>query len=112
MRALHYAAYFDVPQLIQVVLQASQPGGEKRAAARDERAKVARATFLFNYCRIKASAISFFYDKLKYTELAFLSYSAVQYNLVVVELDLTEADHIWSHRCVFYLKKNCSVVAK
>uniref|UniRef100_A0A665V7W4 CAP-Gly domain-containing protein n=2 Tax=Echeneis naucrates TaxID=173247 RepID=A0A665V7W4_ECHNA len=26
MRALHYAAYFDVPQLIQVVLQASQPG--------------------------------------------------------------------------------------
>lgn len=30
MRALHYAAYFDVPQLIQVVLQASQPGGERR----------------------------------------------------------------------------------
>ena len=27
MRALHYAAYFDVPQLIRVVLQASQPGG-------------------------------------------------------------------------------------
>ncbi|XP_028250810.1 CAP-Gly domain-containing linker protein 4 isoform X2 [Parambassis ranga] len=26
MRALHYAAYFDVPQLIHVVLQASQPG--------------------------------------------------------------------------------------
>ncbi|XP_035988739.1 CAP-Gly domain-containing linker protein 3 isoform X2 [Fundulus heteroclitus] len=26
MRALHYAAYFDVPQLIGVVLQASQPG--------------------------------------------------------------------------------------
>ncbi|XP_071327238.1 CAP-Gly domain-containing linker protein 4 isoform X7 [Trachinotus anak] len=26
MRALHYAAYFDVPQLIQVVLQASQSG--------------------------------------------------------------------------------------
>lgn len=26
MRALHYAAYFDVPQLIWVVLQASQPG--------------------------------------------------------------------------------------
>ncbi|XP_047467675.1 CAP-Gly domain-containing linker protein 4-like isoform X2 [Mugil cephalus] len=26
MRALHYAAYFDVPQLICVVLQASQPG--------------------------------------------------------------------------------------
>ncbi|XP_039642273.1 CAP-Gly domain-containing linker protein 4-like isoform X4 [Perca fluviatilis] len=26
MRALHYAAYFDVPQLIRVVLQASQPG--------------------------------------------------------------------------------------
>ncbi|KAM4541457.1 CAP-Gly domain-containing linker protein 4 isoform 2-T2 [Fundulus diaphanus] len=26
MRALHYAAYFDVPQLIAVVLQASQPG--------------------------------------------------------------------------------------
>ncbi|CAK6962080.1 CAP-Gly domain-containing linker protein 4-like isoform X1 [Scomber scombrus] len=26
MRALHYAAYFDVPQLILVVLQASQPG--------------------------------------------------------------------------------------
>lgn len=28
MRALHYAAYFDVPQLIRVVLQASLPGGE------------------------------------------------------------------------------------
>ncbi|XP_049452788.1 CAP-Gly domain-containing linker protein 4-like isoform X3 [Epinephelus fuscoguttatus] len=26
MRALHYAAYFDVPQLLRVVLQASQPG--------------------------------------------------------------------------------------
>ncbi|KAM7404020.1 hypothetical protein PAMA_004439 [Pampus argenteus] len=26
MRALHYAAYFDVPQLIRVVLQVSQPG--------------------------------------------------------------------------------------
>ncbi|KAM8917635.1 CAP-Gly domain-containing linker protein 4 isoform 3-T4 [Spinachia spinachia] len=26
MRAVHYAAYFDVPQLIRVVLQASQPG--------------------------------------------------------------------------------------
>ncbi|KAM3849552.1 CAP-Gly domain-containing linker protein 4-like [Diretmus argenteus] len=26
MRALHYAAYFDVPQLIRVVSQASQPG--------------------------------------------------------------------------------------
>ncbi|XP_059209264.1 CAP-Gly domain-containing linker protein 4-like isoform X2 [Centropristis striata] len=26
MRALHYAAYFDVPQLIRVVLQASHPG--------------------------------------------------------------------------------------
>ncbi|KAM4724017.1 CAP-Gly domain-containing linker protein 4 isoform 4-T11 [Anableps anableps] len=26
MRALHYAAYFDVPQLVGVVLQASQPG--------------------------------------------------------------------------------------
>ncbi|XP_068195430.1 CAP-Gly domain-containing linker protein 4 isoform X2 [Antennarius striatus] len=26
MRALHYAAYFDVPELIRVVLQASQPG--------------------------------------------------------------------------------------
>ncbi|KAM9842762.1 CAP-Gly domain-containing linker protein 4 [Aulostomus maculatus] len=26
MRALHYAAYFDVPQLIRVVLQTSQPG--------------------------------------------------------------------------------------
>ncbi|XP_061651457.1 CAP-Gly domain-containing linker protein 4-like isoform X1 [Phyllopteryx taeniolatus] len=26
MRALHYAAYFDVPHLIRVVLQASQPG--------------------------------------------------------------------------------------
>ncbi|XP_061599444.1 CAP-Gly domain-containing linker protein 4-like isoform X2 [Cololabis saira] len=26
MKALHYAAYFDVPQLIRVVLQASQPG--------------------------------------------------------------------------------------
>ncbi|XP_029900195.1 CAP-Gly domain-containing linker protein 4 isoform X2 [Myripristis murdjan] len=26
MRALHYASYFDVPQLIRVVLQASQPG--------------------------------------------------------------------------------------
>lgn len=34
MRALHYAAYFDVPQLIQVVLQASQPGGEKMPSAR------------------------------------------------------------------------------
>lgn len=33
MRALHYAAYFDVPQLIWVVLQASQPGGKSRAAA-------------------------------------------------------------------------------
>ena len=30
MSALHYAAYFDVPQLIGVVLQASQPGGEER----------------------------------------------------------------------------------
>ena len=30
MSALHYAAYFDVPQLIRVVLQASQPGGEER----------------------------------------------------------------------------------
>lgn len=29
MRALHYAAYFDVPQLIRVVSQASQPGGEQ-----------------------------------------------------------------------------------
>lgn len=28
MSALHYAAYFDVPQLIRVVLEASQPGGE------------------------------------------------------------------------------------
>lgn len=36
MRALHYAAYFDVPQLIRVVLQASQPGGESTAAARTE----------------------------------------------------------------------------
>ncbi|XP_024147273.1 CAP-Gly domain-containing linker protein 4 isoform X2 [Oryzias melastigma] len=26
MRALHYAAYFDVPELIRVMLQASQPG--------------------------------------------------------------------------------------
>ncbi|KAM6912787.1 CAP-Gly domain-containing linker protein 4 [Xenentodon cancila] len=26
MKALHYAAYFDVPQLIRVVLQAAQPG--------------------------------------------------------------------------------------
>ncbi|XP_016425873.1 CAP-Gly domain-containing linker protein 4-like, partial [Sinocyclocheilus rhinocerous] len=26
MNALHYAAYFDVPPLIRVVLQASQPG--------------------------------------------------------------------------------------
>lgn len=26
MKALHYAAYFDVPQLVRVVLQASQPG--------------------------------------------------------------------------------------
>uniref|UniRef100_A0A3Q3IAJ2 CAP-Gly domain-containing protein n=1 Tax=Monopterus albus TaxID=43700 RepID=A0A3Q3IAJ2_MONAL len=26
MKALHYAAYFDVPQLIRVVVQASQPG--------------------------------------------------------------------------------------
>lgn len=34
MRALHYAAYFDVPQLIQVVLQASQPGGEKMSSVR------------------------------------------------------------------------------
>lgn len=34
MRALHYAAYFDVPQLICVVLQASQPGGERPAAVR------------------------------------------------------------------------------
>lgn len=30
MRALHYAAYFDVPQLIRVVLQAAQPGGKSR----------------------------------------------------------------------------------
>lgn len=37
MRALHYAAYFDVPQLIRVVLQASQPGGESAAAVREER---------------------------------------------------------------------------
>lgn len=29
MSALHYAAYFDVPHLICVVLQASQPGGER-----------------------------------------------------------------------------------
>lgn len=29
MSALHYAAYFDVPQLIRVVLQASPPGGER-----------------------------------------------------------------------------------
>ena len=36
MRALHYAAYFDVPQLIQVVLQASQPGGEMMAIVRVE----------------------------------------------------------------------------
>lgn len=53
MRALHYAAYFDVPQLIRVVLQASQPGGESRAAARGERRKVtptviAGRTFLFS----------------------------------------------------------------
>lgn len=33
MRALHYAAYFDVPQLIQVVLQASRPGGERVPSA-------------------------------------------------------------------------------
>lgn len=32
MRALHYAAYFDVPQLIRVVSQASQPAGESAAA--------------------------------------------------------------------------------
>lgn len=32
MRALHYAAYFDVPQLIRVVSQASQPVGESTAA--------------------------------------------------------------------------------
>lgn len=37
MRALHYAAYFDVPQLIRVVLQASQPGGERIAVVRVER---------------------------------------------------------------------------
>ncbi|XP_037833667.1 CAP-Gly domain-containing linker protein 4 isoform X1 [Kryptolebias marmoratus] len=35
MRALHYAAYFDVPQLIQVVLQASQPGVEVDATCSD-----------------------------------------------------------------------------
>ncbi|XP_013865300.1 CAP-Gly domain-containing linker protein 4 isoform X3 [Austrofundulus limnaeus] len=34
MRALHYAAYFDVPQLIRVVLQASQ-GGEVDATCSD-----------------------------------------------------------------------------
>lgn len=29
MSALHYAAYFDVPHLIRVVLLASPPGGER-----------------------------------------------------------------------------------
>lgn len=36
MRALHYAAYFDVPQLIQVVLQDSQPGGKRREGKRQD----------------------------------------------------------------------------
>lgn len=36
MRALHYAAYFDVPQLIQLVLQASHPGGEKMLFVEEE----------------------------------------------------------------------------
>lgn len=40
MRALHYAAYFDVPELIRVVLQASQPGGERIPAAVGETWKV------------------------------------------------------------------------
>lgn len=30
MKAVHYAAYFDVPQLIQVVLQTSLPGGNDK----------------------------------------------------------------------------------
>lgn len=37
MRALHYAAYFDVPQLVGVVLQASQPGGETRELLPEKR---------------------------------------------------------------------------
>lgn len=68
MRALHYAAYFDVPQLIRVVLQASQPGGESRAAARGERGMVtltvfAGQTFIFSKpvaVGIKASVIYLF----------------------------------------------------
>lgn len=36
MKALHYAAYFDVPQLIRVVLQAAQPGGKSRDMCKDQ----------------------------------------------------------------------------
>lgn len=45
MRALHYAAYFDVPQLIRVVMQASQPGGERMPSARVVRRRRRRKPF-------------------------------------------------------------------
>lgn len=34
MNALHYAAYFDVPELIRVLLKASKPRGPKAPRAR------------------------------------------------------------------------------
>lgn len=44
MSALHYAAYFDVPELIRVVLEAARPGGESRRRAGDRRGQECRHT--------------------------------------------------------------------
>lgn len=68
MRALHYAAYFDVPQLIRVVLHASQPGGKSRAPVRGDGGQTAEAvstgrTFRFSKptaLRIKTLVIYLF----------------------------------------------------
>lgn len=40
MNALHYAAYFDVPELIRVLLKAAKPRGAKAQRARVQNARV------------------------------------------------------------------------
>uniref|UniRef100_A0A8C6NVN0 CAP-Gly domain-containing linker protein 4-like n=1 Tax=Nothobranchius furzeri TaxID=105023 RepID=A0A8C6NVN0_NOTFU len=49
MRALHYAAYFDVPQLVRLVLEASQPG-EVDATCSDFDFGTALHISAFNLC--------------------------------------------------------------
>jgi len=50
MRALHYAAYFDVPQLIRVVLQASQPGGEQSRCQKEAREGCTSSQHRADFC--------------------------------------------------------------